>query len=237
MQAIILAGGFGTRLSPVVSDMPKPMAPVAGRPFLCSLFERMAAEGVTEAMLCVHHMHERIRHYFGNRYAGIRLSYAVEETPLGTGGAILQAMRLLAPRHPVFVLNGDSYVSLDYRRMMQAHLAGGRTMTMAAHLVPDCSRYSALTLADNRIVNFDLLGNKAAGLVSVGFYVASPELFDGTVMPQAFSFERDFLAVNVPAIKPAAYAGVDYFIDIGVPEDYARSQAEIPAFAQASVAA
>ncbi len=237
MQAIILAGGFGTRLQSVVSDTPKPMAPVAGRPFLSRLLEYMAGQGVTEAMLCVHHMHERIRDYIGVRHAGIRIHYSIEEQPLGTGGAIRRAMQLLASDNPAFVLNGDSLVALDYRRMMAAHSANAARLTMAAQNVSDCSRYSRLTLAREHIVRFDVLGGKNPGCASVGFYIASPELFDGVAMPQTFSFERDFLNVHAPRIEPLAYRDVDYFIDIGIPADYLRAQTELPAFQMETIAA
>ena len=117
MQAIILAGGLGTRLRSVVPDLPKPMAPVAGRPFLAWVLDRLVDAGFESAVLAVGYRHEIIRAHFGEDYRGMALRYSVETTPLGTGGA----MRLAADHVtalPVFVLNGDTYLELDYRAML-----------------------------------------------------------------------------------------------------------------------
>jgi D-glycero-alpha-D-manno-heptose 1-phosphate guanylyltransferase len=228
MQAIILAGGFGTRLRSVVGEVPKPVASVRGRPFLSWLLEYMAWQGVTEAVLCVHHRADAIRSYFASQYAGIRLRYSVEDNPLGTGGAICQAMRMLDPKNPVFVLNGDSLVQLNYRVMLAHHYRQRAPITLAADIVPDCSRYSQLVLSGHKVVRYDTLGMAAPGHISVGFYVVSPDVFNGVELPEAFSFERDFLHPHTPRLAPAVYTGVHYFIDIGVPADYIRAQEEIP---------
>lgn len=229
MQAIILAGGFGTRLKSVTGDAPKPLAPVAGRPFLCWLLEYMAGQGVTDAVLCVHHQSQAIISYFGSGYAGIRLDYSYEEKPLGTGGAIQRALCKLAPRKPVLALNGDSLVKVDYRLMLARHHHHKRSLTIAGTRVSDCSRYSRLSVLNGLITRYDTLGDASPGDVSVGVYMLSPEVFDAFDLPEAFSFERDFLAVRAPSLRPAVYQGVNYFIDIGVPADYARAQTEIPA--------
>lgn len=228
MQAIILAGGFGTRLQSAVGHIPKPMAPVGGRPFLCWLLEYMAGQGVTRAVLCVHHRARDIMGHLGARHAGITLHYSLEERPLGTGGAIRRALHAFNPGEPVFVLNGDSLVEADYRRMLALHRQKGRRLTMAIRVVPDARRYSALKAEKGRIKQFTLLGAADPAAISVGFYVASPDLFKGYALPEVFSFERDFLEPHVPEIEPAAYAPVHYFLDIGVPEDYARALKEIP---------
>jgi D-glycero-alpha-D-manno-heptose 1-phosphate guanylyltransferase len=237
MQAIILAGGFGTRLKPLVADLPKPMAPVAGRPFLAWLLEYMAGQGVSETVLCVHHQYEIIEQYFGRRFAGMRLHYAIEKTPLGTGGAIRKALAMLDPDRPVIALNGDSLVEVNYRSMMDHHERHRRPLTIASRHIADCSRYSQLAVTDELITQYDLLGRNAPGDISAGLYVVSPNVFAGCDLPQAFSFERDFLARHTLQLLPAAYGEVDYFIDIGVPHDYLRGVAEIPARLRASEAA
>ncbi|MDX1975117.1 MAG: sugar phosphate nucleotidyltransferase [Rickettsiales bacterium] len=228
MQAIILAGGMGTRLKGVVDDVPKPLASVSDRPFLAWLLEYMASQGVTEAMLCLHHKAEQIHDYLGDTAHGIQLRYSMEQTPLGTGGALRQAMQQLKPTQPVFALNGDSLVQLDYRQMMAHHKHQARPLTLAAQFVDDCSRYSELTKHYAYISEYKVLGRREPGLASVGFYVLSPDLFEGHELPGVFSFERDFLAPHTPTLKPAMYDEVRYFIDIGVPQDYARANIEIP---------
>lgn len=237
MQAIILAGGFGTRLKSAVGHLPKPMAPIAGRPFLCWLLEYVARQGVTDAVLCVHYLPKTIRNYFGHRYAGINLHYALEEVPLGTGGAIKQALGLLDTTQPMFVLNGDSFVCVDYAHMLALHVQCGRALTIATSRQPDCSRYSLLQLQEGLITNYRARGTNAPGVISNGFYVLEASLFTGYELPESFSFEADFLAPHVPQLWPASFSGVEYFIDIGVPQDYARAQKEIPEMTQQAKAA
>lgn len=237
MQAIILAGGFGTRLSSVVPDRPKPMALIDGRPFLSWLLEYMHGQGVTEAVLCVHHHARRMMEHFGARHVGVDLRYSVESKPLGTGGAIRQAMIMLDPAQPIFVLNGDSLIDLNYRMMLAHHHRHGSRITLAAEHMPDCSRYSQLTLSKNHVLHYETLGHAAPGHISVGFYVISPNVFDGFSLPETFSFEREFLHPHTPVLAPAVYTGVHYFIDIGVPEDYIRAQVEIPERLDIAIAA
>ncbi len=245
MQAIILAGGFGTRLKSMVNNVPKPMAPVNGRPFLAWLLEYMAGQGVREVVLCLHHMPELIQARFGESFHGIKLHYSIEDKPLGTGGAIKQALGILQPSKPVFALNGDSLVQVNYAQMMTEHMASGRKITIATRQVPNCQRYSELTISDGMVEHYELLGDAHAGHISTGFYVISPDLFSDAFLPTAlaepsftglseglgeggFSFERDFLSQHTPELKPTSYDGVEYFIDIGVPADYTRGQTEIP---------
>lgn len=225
MQAIILAGGFGTRLGSVVSDVPKAMASVAGRPFLAWLLDYAAAQGVTDAVLCVHHLHEAISGCFGERYGDMRLRYSIEDVPLGTGGAVKKALGMCAPSRPVAVMNGDSLVKLNYRRMLAFHSG---PLTIAVRTVADTSRYSTLRIERSLIRDFQPLGDDAPGQISAGFYIMSPTMFRGYDMPDVFSLEHDFFARHTPHMLPGAYDGVEYFIDIGVPDDYARAQGEVP---------
>ncbi|MDX2112115.1 MAG: sugar phosphate nucleotidyltransferase [Alphaproteobacteria bacterium] len=243
MQAIILAGGFGTRLKSVTGDIIKPMAPIAGRPFLAWLLDYMAEQGVREVLLCLHHKAEQVTQHFGSAYGGMTLRYLIEERALGTGGALMQAMKMLKPTQPVFAMNGDSLVRLNYRQMLMQHLASGRNITLATAPMPDCRRYSQLHIRDELVHGYELYGDEMAGDISVGFYVLSPDIFSDMYDDQtetiayktrqgfaesSLSFERDFLAPNVPHLLPAAFSQVDYFIDIGVPQDYARAQLEVP---------
>lgn len=240
MQAIILAGGFGTRLKSLVDNVPKPMAEIAGRPLLGWLLEYLQSQGITEAVLCLHHLPETVQNYFGNQFGCVKLHYSIEEIPLGTGGAIARALQFLNPTQPVFALNGDSLVQLDFSRMMAHHIASNRPITLATHRVPDCRRYSQLAIENGCVQHYELYGDEGAGDISVGFYVISPHLFADYFTPKesapafeglresGFSLERDFLAPLAPELAPAVYSDVDYFIDIGVPADYERAMREIP---------
>lgn len=136
MIAIILAGGLGSRLRPIVPDLPKPLAPIRGSPFLSYLLKYLKQRGLTEVILSVGYKQEAIMAAIGTRYEGLPVRYAVEEQPLGTGGAIRHALRL-TPGFLVFVQNGDTFVGLDYVRLWAEHHQAGAAMTMALVPVPD----------------------------------------------------------------------------------------------------
>lgn len=229
MRAIILAGGFGTRLKGVIGeDTPKPMAPVEGEPFLAHYLRYLHTRGVTDAVLSVHHCREVIKSHFKNHFEGVNITYAEEEKPLGTGGAVKFALSRLVVKEPVLVLNGDSFVEIDLAEMVQAHHQANTTLTIALCRMQDCSRYGeAMFDADHRITAFAYPGRAGAGWISMGAYIVSPNIFDGYDLPEAFSFEADFQRPYGTAIRPLAWLAEGYFIDIGVPEDYARAQSEL----------
>lgn len=228
MQAIILAGGFGTRLSHVVPGVPKPMAPVAERPFLAWFVDMLINRGVTEIMLSVHHLKEQIMDYFGESYRGIPIKYAVEETALGTGGGIRFAMRELAPTEPVLALNGDSIVMLDHQKLYEQHMQSGGKATLALREVPDCSRYGRVKTDSKHITSFNAKGESGPGYINAGVYVLNPDVFNTYDLPISFSIEHDLFGAHTESLKLGYYTGCDYFIDIGIPEDYTRAQTELP---------
>jgi D-glycero-alpha-D-manno-heptose 1-phosphate guanylyltransferase len=220
MQAIILAGGLGTRLRSVVQDVPKPMAPIHNKPFLAYLLDYLKLQGITRVILSVHYLRECIQAYFKSAYQGIAIDYAIEETALGTGGAILQAMKLIDAAQSVFVLNGDTFLKLDYRTMVLQHHS---QMSMTLRKVTDCSRYGMVQTEKGVVTAFAEQGSAAFGLINAGVYLIQPTLFQDVTLPVHFSFEKDFLFPHIQSIKPQAFVVEDYFIDIGIPEDYARA--------------
>lgn len=223
MQAIILAGGFGTRLRSVVADVPKPMAPIQGRPFLAYLMDYLKIHGMTEIVLSVHYLREQIQDYFKSSYRDIQISYAVEDEPLGTGGAILKSLSLIDPTQPVFVLNGDTFLKLNYQAMYSRYLSSQSLLTMALRKVSDCSRYGVVVTNGDIANEFQEQGGHYPGLINAGVYLLNPSLFETFSLPEKFSFERDFLFPSISTLKPQAFIVDEYFIDIGVPEDYARA--------------
>jgi len=223
MQAIILAGGLGTRLRSVLTDVPKPMAPIHGKPFLAYLIGYLKSQGITEIILSVHYLREQIQDYFKSSYQGVSIRYAIEEEPLGTGGAILHALKLVDPSQPVFVLNGDTFVKLNYQAMYQEK---NNLMAMALRNVPDCSRYGVVRVENQKVVAFEEQGGHYPGAINAGVYLLSSTLFQSYSLPKSFSFERDFLFPNIATLQPQAFMVEDYFIDIGIPEDYARALKE-----------
>ena len=226
MQAVILAGGFGTRLRSVLADVPKPMAPIHGKPFLAYLLDYLKSQGVTEIVISVHYLREQIQDYFGQCYQEMPVQYVVEDEPLGTGGAIQKVFSTLKIAQPVFVLNGDTFLKLDYQEMFSQHQENQPLITMALRKIADCSRYGTVEVDNNIVTEFKEQGDNTAGLINAGVYVIHPDLFSSFSLPESFSFERDFLFPNASAIKPEAYVVDEYFIDIGVPADYQRAGRE-----------
>lgn len=224
MEAIVLAGGFGTRLRSVVSNLPKPMAPVAGRPFLELLLSSLKTKGVTRVILSIGYMYETITAHFENHPIGIELTYEIESTPLGTGGAITAALRHVTRDH-VFVFNGDTYLDFDLSAVA-AMWPGDRTPIVVARYVPDTERFSRLELADGRISNFLVSGIKGAGVVNAGCYLIPKDIFARVTLPKTFSFEQDFLA-RLPPLSLRMFITGGQFIDIGVPEDLQRAQIDL----------
>ncbi|MGQ9685982.1 MAG: nucleotidyltransferase family protein [Thiobacillaceae bacterium] len=224
MQAVILAGGLGTRLRSVVPELPKPMAPVAGRPFLTYVLDGLVAAGFEAAVLAVGYRAEAIRAHFGDAYRGLILRYSEETTPLGTGGAIRLAWAQ-TDVDPVFVLNGDTWLDLDYRAMLDAHVAAGVGLSVAVCEVPDVARYGSLEVVQGRIRRFREKGENGPGLINAGTYLVASEVIRHIPPGRPHSFEQELLMPLVEEIRPLAFIARGRFIDIGVPEDYARAQA------------
>ena len=223
MEAIILAGGLGTRLRGIVDDIPKPMAPVQGRPFLEFVLDPLVSAGFHTAILAVGYRHEAIRTHFGDAYRGLALLYSAEHEPLGTGGAIRLACARVTTRD-VFVLNGDTYLELDHRAMFDAHLRAGAQLSLAVCLVPDVERYGAVEMGEGIVRGFREKGTSGRGWINGGVYLLGPELRQRFPRRGTFSFEQDLLVPETQSIRPLAYPTSGLFIDIGMPEDYARAQ-------------
>lgn len=228
MEAIVLAGGLGTRLRSAVPDLPKPMAPIRGRPFLSLILDELDGAGFTAAILAVGYRHEAIHAHFGERYKNIDLRYSVEQEPLGTGGAMRLAWPL-STSSPLFALNGDTFLALDYRAMLAAHQRGGAQLSMAVRAVADVSRYGALELAGGSVRGFREKGPGGPGWINGGVYVMGPALRERMPAAGGFSFEQDLLVPHVRDLRPLAFRTEGLFIDIGVPDDYARAQTLFPA--------
>jgi D-glycero-alpha-D-manno-heptose 1-phosphate guanylyltransferase len=223
MQAVILAGGLGTRLRGVVPDLPKPMAPINGRPFLAWILDQLNDAGFDRAVLAVGYRHEIIRNYFGDRYGDLSLAYSVEDAPLGTGGAIRLAADQITSL-PVFVLNGDTYLELDYQAMWTAHQNTQACMSMAVYTVADVSRYGALDIDDGVVCGFLEKGRGGHGLINAGAYILATEILERIPTGEPFSFEQQLLVPMVKEIRPVVFFTDGLFIDIGVPDDYDRVQ-------------
>jgi D-glycero-alpha-D-manno-heptose 1-phosphate guanylyltransferase len=227
-EVIVLAGGLGTRLRDVVPDLPKPMAPIAGQPFLKYLLTSLERHGFTRAVLSLGYRANEVRNYFGDRLDNLHLAYCVEEQPLGTGGAIRAAARLASGDH-VFVVNGDTFASVDYAAMSAQHLSQRDVLTVALMHVADTARYGAVESVATRIKSFTEKDSSGEGYMNAGVYLLKRDILECLNLPERFSFEQEVLRLRIQQLHPAAFFASGYFIDIGVPEDYARAQHELHA--------
>ena len=225
MEAIVLAGGFGTRLRQVVADVPKPMAPVAGRPFLEILQSVLARQGFTRVVLSLGHMADTIVNHFGTRFAGMQIEYEIEQTPLGTGGAIRAALARCQADH-VFVFNGDTFLDLEADQV-EAQWQAHRTPIIVAREVPDTARYGRMQTEEGKVSGFLEKGVGGPGLINAGCYVVARDLLDGFEPGQPFSLETEFLVPQAARKCFDVFVTQGHFIDIGIPEDYARAQVEL----------
>lgn len=223
MEAIVLAGGLGTRLKNKVQGVPKPMASVGGRPFLEILLNQLGRSGCTRVILSIGHLHNVIENHFGTAWRGIGIGYSIENAPLGTGGAI-RASLTHAREENVLILNGDTYLHADYAGMMGFHANQSEQMTIAVTQQPEVARYGGVILDDDRIAGFEEKGRTGPGWINAGAYVLSRHIAWPPSLPERFSFESDFLAPEIGRLRPAAFKVDGFFLDIGVPEDLDRAQ-------------
>ena len=222
MEAIVLAGGFGTRLRQVVADVPKPMASIAGRPFLEILLGSLAQKGFSRVVLSLGFMAEKISGHFGSRFAGLDLAYLLEDRPLGTGGATRLAAAACTQDH-VFVFNGDTYLDLEVDLLEQQWQAR-RHPIVVGRQVPDTMRYGRLVADGDQIISFAEKGIAGPGLINAGCYVLATDALAQFPLNQPFSIETDYLVPEVARATVEVFVTEGMFIDIGVPEDYARAQ-------------
>ncbi len=227
MKAVVLAGGRGTRLRHITDRVPKPMATVNGVPFLEYVLHHLVTCGASEIVLAVSYRWEQIRDYFGAACMGVPLRYSVESEPLGTGGAIQQAMECL-DEGDVVVLNGDTLFRIDLQAMLKQHRESKALLTLAVKKVDDAARFGRLLVDDNGSVKAFLEKRDGGpGLINGGVYVISQALFAMSAPGARFSFEKELLEARVDQIRPRAFLSDAYFIDIGIPADYERAQREV----------
>lgn len=223
-EAIVLAGGFGTRLAHVVPDVCKPMAPVAGRPFLRFIMDQLAAAGFDRAVVADGYRREQIEGFFGGSYRGMAIEYSPEMTPLFTGGAVKRALGLCESDW-VFVLNGDTRLDVNFAAMeaASADAPEGTSAVIAVKRIRDFERYGTVSVdADGALIAFHEKRPCEEGLINAGVYLLRRDALGD--MPEKFSLESDYFENIVAdgALRAVECAGG--FIDIGVPEDYELAQ-------------
>ncbi|EKK5714180.1 nucleotidyltransferase family protein, partial [Campylobacter coli] len=181
MQAIVLAGGLGTRLRSVVQDLPKPMAPINGKPFLAFVLEYLKKQGITEIILSVSYKYELIQEYFKDEFHGMKIHYNIEKELLGTGGAIKDALKFV--KNEVYVLNGDTFFDIDLKKPV----LNSSKICIALKQMQNFDRYGTVNVDEQGIVtSFEEKVFKKQGLINGGVYLLKKDIFNN------FSLERKF---------------------------------------------
>ena len=227
MKAIVLAGGYGTRLSKRVSSVPKPMAPISGRPFLEYILDRLIYYEINDITISVGYRSEYIISYFSDFYKKARIRYAVETEPLGTGGAILHAIKNSFDQS-LLIINGDTFVDIDYSKFLFWYSQYPDSSAMVLKYMIDVSRYGAVTTQDEKIIGFEEKGKIGSGLINAGVYILNCNVFSQFSLFGKFSLENDLFHKYINSLYLRAFICDDYFIDIGIPDDYDRAQVELP---------
>jgi len=226
LKALILIGGFGTRLRPLTCTRPKALFPIVNKPLLQWTFERLAANGVKKVILAVNGLTEFYIRQQRIPTCGLRVKYSRDppHMPLGTAGPIKKAEKLLRNDEPFLVLNGDIFADLNYKQMLESHLEGKAVATIALHEVEDPSRYGVAELAeDNRIKRFVEKPPKEtapSNLINAGAYILSPKIFEYIPPRRAVSMEREIFPKLVEEKALYGHKVSGLWIDIGRPEEY-----------------
>lgn len=231
-EAVILAGGFGTRLQTVVNDVPKPMAPINNEPFLNYVFNYLKHYHIQHVVLSTGYLSEKILDYYKTEFNGIKISYAKEDSPLGTGGGIRLAMEKCNTKD-VLVLNGDSFFDVNINSHFNSHQIKKSDCTLALRKVDNAARYGTIILGDSNIIEaFKEKDNiEQSGLINGGVYIINRELFlNKTEVLKPFSIEKDFYEKRIAELNMFGFEYEGYFIDIGIPEDYKKAKDEFKEF-------
>lgn len=226
MEAIVLAGGLGTRLRSQVADRPKVMAEINNQPFLNYLLNYLISHGIRRAVLATGYLHEFIENYYGRQYKQLHIDYSIEPQPLGTGGAVKLALTKISTAD-VLILNGDTFFDINPDAMFALHKKDNADITIALKAMRHISRYGIVRIQGTRVISFDEKKKVEEGYINAGVYLVKTSLLASMNLPERFSFEEDLLKKFTSQLNIHAYLSDAYFIDIGIPEDYQRAQTEL----------
>jgi D-glycero-alpha-D-manno-heptose 1-phosphate guanylyltransferase len=231
LEAIILAGGFGTRLQKVVNDMPKSMALINDKPFLEYLLNFLTGQDIQKVILSVGYKQEMIREYFKDHYKHLVISYAIEDEPLGTGGGILNALEQVEG-DAAFAMNGDSMFRIDLLAMQHLHRNTAADLTMALRYLEDTSRYGTVRIdSEKRVTGFhEKNEDSEPGYINGGIYLINKNFLSSLTLEKKFSIEKDCFEKCFKESRIFGYPAKGYFLDIGIPEDYMTAQDEFKRF-------
>ncbi len=226
-EAIILAGGLGTRLRSSVPDLPKCMAPVGGKPFIAYITDYFRRAGISSFVFALGYKHAAFDDFFRDHFPSGGYTVSLEAEPLGTGGAIRQACTM-ATEKTVLVLNGDTFFRIGLAALSDLHMDRRADCTLCLKPMRDFDRFGVVEQdADLRVVGFREKKAYRAGLINGGVYALDRERFLREDLPAVFSFEKDYLERVLDSRRIYGLVQNDFFIDIGIPEDYRLVQSAI----------
>jgi D-glycero-alpha-D-manno-heptose 1-phosphate guanylyltransferase len=222
-EAIILAGGMGTRLREVIPDVPKPMAKVSGKPFLFYVLQWLARYDFKRVIISAGYKADVIINYFGDSFNGMSIDYAIEKKPLGTGGAVIFALTKISG-HVILILNGDTWFPIDLNKFYAFHDEKGNLFSIALKRMKNFSRYGTVECEGSTILGFKEKKYSRDGLINGGIYLAGRQFIESKQFPEVFSLEKDLLEKEVSSGMLKCQVFDDPFIDIGIPEDYRKAK-------------
>ncbi|MGB1039860.1 MAG: HAD-IIIA family hydrolase [Flavobacteriales bacterium] len=225
-EAIILAGGLGTRLRSEVSNLPKSMAPINGIPFLQYQFDYLNQSNIKTVYLAVGYLSDSIVKFFGDSYNGISITYVFEKEPLGTGGAISQAIEKTKSEQ-ILILNGDTMFQVELNEFYKSHEESKADFSMALKPLKNFKRYGVVQLnANNQAIGFEEKKFQESGTINGGVYILNKSKLNSYSFPKKYSFEKEFLEKQYTKLKFNGFISKNYFLDIGIPADYEKAQSD-----------
>lgn len=226
-EAIILAGGLGTRLQSVLTDIPKCMAPINGKPFISYLLEYLKMQGIKKFIFALGFKSKIFEAFLSTHLSKSSYALSIENEPLGTGGAIKLACTQTRPQN-VLIINGDTFFKIKVNELFSFHNAQQADCTLSLKPMQNFSRYGVVELNnDDTIKKFNEKKFNEKGLINGGVYILKKDRFLEENLPDKFSFEKDYLEKFYESRKMVGLIQHEYFIDIGIPEDYAKASKEL----------
>ncbi len=227
ISAIILAGGFGTRLRSAIPDLPKPMAPINGRPFLEYQIDYWIGQGIRHFVLSIGYLHPTIISHFGKEYSHASIEYIIEKEPLGTGGGLLLAMEAVNHNQPFLLLNGDTFFEVDLKKLLNFHANNSADWTFSLFRSEEKGRYMGLNVsAEGKILSLHSNPNSHSVLVNGGVYLVNPSALseDCFITGKKYSLEEEILPNLINSgLRMFGCEFSGQFIDIGIPNDYLKA--------------
>ncbi|RZB35267.1 MAG: D-glycero-alpha-D-manno-heptose 1-phosphate guanylyltransferase [Desulfobacteraceae bacterium Eth-SRB1] len=224
ITALILAGGLGTRLSPVLSDRPKVLAPVNGRPFLSYLLDQLVSAGFQDVILCTGYKGEMIRKTFGDSYKDLTIRYSRDPKPLGTGGALHYALPMIE-KETILVMNGDSFCKTDFNKFFEFHLRRKSIMSIVLVRPQHSDDYGVVALnKNNKVAGFnEKIDCQVDQYINAGIYLMDQGIIDHMPDEEHFSLEYD-LFPHIMKSDCFGFVSDGELIDIGTPKRLKRAQ-------------